>query len=61
MTFTRDTIQNFIDARDNFWTEPGTLLAADDDFFLAENAQVEKGQRRLDVAVIDFGTVRVVV
>ena len=63
--FTRDTIDDFLEARPN-WAERGEITDDEDTedglgVLVIDRAQFAKGDRRCTIHIIDFGTVRGVV
>lgn len=62
-SYTRDTIDQFIEGRKG-WNESGMLkkgvTESGHNFIRIDRAQAVKGTPRVDVVVVDFGTVRAV-
>lgn len=56
---TSDSIEDFLAARKN-WAEPGRIVPSPAGTLMIERAQSARGQQRADVAVIDFGDVRLI-
>lgn len=57
VVFTRDTIQDFLDCQSSF-VDKGRVETNDGRKLVINKFQVAKGQSRLDLVVVDFGSVR---
>ncbi len=57
--FTRDTVQNFADARQQY-ADSGRIVRHTTDAYHVSGAQALPGQPRCDVCVIDLGSVRAI-
>jgi hypothetical protein len=62
LTFTRDSLQDFATASEAYaeCSKPRFEQVGGYSALFLDGAQVRKGDRRIDVIVIDFGTVRAV-
>jgi hypothetical protein len=60
LTFTRDTIQNFVDGLQNFieWEKPWLAEFEGRPTLEVRRIKVAKGKPKQDIQVVDFGTVR---
>lgn len=57
---TRETIEQIEDSR-NTWSEYGQTESRSQDCIIIRNAQVVKGQRRHDLAIVDLGDFRAII
>lgn len=61
ITFTRDTTEDFINARLNDWDTIGELFKHNENTWRFEGFQARKGERRDDFGLVDCGDFRAII